>query len=476
MHSNHIEALPNIGFRQIISSPLNIFLFAILILIQITFIILFAYHGPLMILVILSISGLFFYTFLSVDRMFYLLCGYIALAVEYIYLSYFPGFPIYYSLKFSIPLFALLLIYWLIYLLRAPEKTEFRALDYLILFYLTLVGISFVRGVLYGFRLSYCIWDLMAQLWYVSYFIFQYSPLRKQIAKFYDIILVFTFLLSFEYIYGYTRLAPLGGLFLTRIVGKNIHLAQFALPYIGGIFIFGAPRGRKILAGIAFPVILTAIFFSQQRSLWFSVIFTLFVLFLLFLYVRRNWLIRNIKKILLIALIIVFIFIVFNVVLDIYFKQKLFLTTLARLLVFLNPELFTYDLSWRIRWREIGLVFEDLTGHLLFGRGFGASIVSMDRHFVLLAPDHAYFYILWKMGIVGVIIWFLIQLLFIKKCLFILFKSPVALEKIWALSAFLNLIGLMIIGLSNCALTTYEYIFIWAAMIATVEIISRKYA
>ncbi|MCX7995462.1 MAG: hypothetical protein N3A65_06810 [candidate division WOR-3 bacterium] len=444
--------------------------------IQVVFLILFAYKGLWFILAVLVITGLFFYTLFSVPRMFYFFTAYITISVEYLYLSYFPGFPVYYSLKIAIPLFILLLVYWLTYLLKTEERADLRILDYFIISHLVLSIISAARGYFYGYKLSYCVWDFMAQFWYLGYFIFQYSPLKNHIERLYDMLLVFTLLLSFEYIYGYTKLASLGGLFLTRIVGKNIHLAQFAIPYIGGIFIFGAPRWRKFLAGLSLPFILVAVFFSQQRSLWFSITITLIILLIIFLYVRRRWLIKNVKKILLVSLLLVLVFIVLNVILDLYFKQKLFLTAFARFLIFLNPELFTYDLSWRIRWREIGLVFEDLNGHLFFGRGFGASIVSMDRHFILLAPDHAYIYILWKMGIIGLIIWSMIQLLFIKRCLFILKKGTIAEEKIFALTALLNLFGLMVIGLSNCALTTYEYIFIWSAIIATIEIISRKYA
>jgi preprotein translocase subunit Sss1 len=439
--------------------------------IQIILIFIFAEKGLSLIIILFLAFILFFYTAFSVERMFYLFTFYIAIAPDTLYLKYFPGFPISYTFKFAIPLFALVLFYWIIYLFKAKEQTNFKSLDYAILAYLVFVILSAVRGFFYGFKLLYFVWDLLSHLWYLGYFIFRYSPLRLNIKKFYDVILFFVFIISLEFIYGFTHTE--GFIVFRRVVAKNIHLALFGISYIGATIIYGTTRSRKIVFAMILPIIIFAVLTCQQRSLWLSTILSILILACIFIYSRRHWITKNLKQLLKIMLIgILVISVIFFIVQN---QTKLFLTIITRILIFINPSLLKYDLSWLIREREIATVLQDFGNQLLFGRGFGASIVSPDRHFILSAPDNAYVYLFWKMGITGLLSFIIIQYLFIRKCFLILHRTERPDEKIFALTGLLNTFGLIIVGFANTCIAQYEYLIIWTAIMAAIATVAHQY-
>jgi O-antigen ligase len=132
-------------------------------------------------------------------------------------------------------------------------------------------------------------------------------------------------------------------------------------------------------------------------------------------------------------------------------------------------------MSWLIREREISLALRDVIGQIIFGQGLGATIISPDRRFVLITPDNAYVYILWKMGVVGLISFLVMQFLFIKRCIFVLRRALVESDKIIALTGLLNIIGLLIVGFANACISQYEYLVIWTAIMGAVETTARKY-
>jgi len=441
------------------------------LLCQIALILLFADRGLVVTVSLLIISILFLYTAFSVERIFYLFTFYVAVAPDPHYLHYFPGFPISYTLQLAIPLFALVLLYWLTYLLKANEQTTFDSLDYALLAYLVFVILAAARGFFYGYKPLYFVWDLMSHLWYLSYFVFRYSPLRLNIKKFYDFVLLLVVVISLEFIYGFTQTE--GFIIFRRIVGKNIHLALFGISYVGATIIYGTTRGRKILFAMILPPIILAVLTSQQRSLWLGVVVVILILVCMYLYSRRQSIIENATKILKIATAIAAT--TFAISLLVQKQTMVFLTIIARTLIFLDPSLLKYDISWLIREREIAIALNNLGNQFLFGTGFGAWIVSPDRHFILSAPDNAYIYLFWKMGITGLLCFALIQYLFVRKCFVVLNRSKNSDERVFALTALLNTAGLIIVGFANTCITQYEYLIIWTAIIATITIIARQY-
>lgn len=466
MHADFCQTEP-------MASPkwLDHVLFLLFLLFQVAIVLIVADRGLALVLSIFLAAVLFLYTFFSVERMFYLFTFYIAVAPDAYYLHYFPGFPISYTLQLAIPLFALVILYWLTYLIKAKEQIDFDSLDYTLLAYLAFVIIAAARGFFFGYRPLYFVWDVMSHLWYLSYFIFRYSPLRYNVKRFYDFVLLLVVIVSLEFVYGFLQTE--GFIIFRRIVGKNIHLALFGISYIGATIIYGSARGRKILFALILPAIILAVFASQQRSLWFGAVVVMLILACMYLYSRRRSILQNARKLAKIAVAVAMAAITIAILVQ---KQTaVLMTIIARALIFLNPSLLRYDISWLIREREIAAAMHDLGGRLLFGTGFGAAIVSPDRHFILSAPDNAYFYLIWKMGIVGLLCFIIIQYLFFKKCFIVLNRSNDTDERVFALTALLNTVGLMIVGFANTCITQYEYLIIWTAIIASIAIIARKY-
>jgi len=440
---------------------------------QVILIIVFADKGLVPIIILFLALIVFICTAFSVDRTYYLFALYVAVAPNSIYLSYFPGITIYYWWRFAFLFFGLLLFYWVIYLSKNPQRADFRSLDYAIIVYLVLVFLSAIRGFLFGFQRHIVLWDLSPHLWYLCYFIFRYSPLKSNLRKFFDIILFYVVIVGLEFIYGFSQAE--GFIFLRRIVSRNIHLALFAIPYIGATIIYGTKLIRKIVLTLLLPIILAAVFFSQQRSLWFAAFSTLIILGIIFMYSRRRWIVEHTKKLLVMfattILTIVIIFFIFGT----QVKEELFITTLSRILVFIDPSLIEYDTSWLVRGKEIAAALESFPYQFLLGSGFGDSIVSPLRPLILISPDNAYVYLLWKMGIVGLSIFIIIHLLFIKRCFMILFRTESPDHKIFALTGLLNTFGLMIVGFANACISQYQFLVIWTAIIAAIEIIARQY-
>ncbi len=441
-----------------------------LLLLQIALILIAADKGFSFLIITLCMTALFIMTFLSVERMYFLFAFYVVIAPAPVYIDYFPGIPVYYALRFVIPMFSLLILYWIFYLLGNKEESRCELLDYAILFYLFLTAFAALLGFVRGNSFAYVVNDLVPHLFYLGYFIFLYSPLRLHPERFFHIILIFSIAVSIEFLYGFSQTEGL--IFFRRIVARGIHLAPFAIAYIGATFIYGKQKNRKLLFALLLPIVLFAVFVSQQRSLWVSTITVIIILLVMFLYSKRQIILRYIKRIFVISTITV---ITALTAISVFIASSLRLFVLSRLLVFLNPRLFSYDISWWTRKTEIALALKDFPRQFLFGSGFGATIVSPIRHFVLFAPDNAYAYLLWKMGIIGLLSFVAIQYLFVNKCFVILRRAQEPSDRILALTGLLNMLGLMIIGFANACISQYELLIIWTAIIAAIEITARKY-
>ncbi len=452
-----------------LSTQKKIFIYSIFFILQIIIIFFFA-HDKIMPLIVFFMAGaLLFLTFLSVERTYYLFACYIALAPSQTYLDYFPGIPIYYAIRFSLALFILLLLYWAIYLSQNNETFKLNALDYAIIAYLCICVLSTINGYYHGFSSDYIIGDLLHHLFYVVYFIFRFSPLKKNILRTYDIFFVLSILVGIEFLYGFSQTHGL--IFIRRVVSRNIHLMPFAISFICSTFLYGASKKRTLIFLILLPLTLFSVFISQQRSLWLTTILTLLFFSIIYLYNKRSTIRIHFKRI---AFTGFGVLIAVGAILQ-FLKTPVKLLIGSRLLVFLNPRIIGFDISWLTRKSEIALALKDFSHQFLIGAGFGDTIVSTSRHFILFSPDNAYAYLLWKLGLLGLVTFLIIQVLFIKNCFNILRRSSEKNEKVFALTAFINTMNLLIIGFANASVSQYEFLLLWVGVMAAIAITSHKY-
>lgn len=459
--------------HQNISKKTELVIFISSIIIQVLCIILFADGKLIYLLGAISLIVFFIYTFFSVEKIFLLLAFYIAAFPMLEYLGNFPGLIIGFSWKIAYPLFALLIIYWSIYLLTHRENFLLNRMDIAIIIYLVIMSISGVSGFLRGYDRKIFLYDFLPIPFFLGYFIFLYSPLRNKLKKYYDFLLAIAIFVSFQFIYAVVNYKSL--FFLGRIVSEHIHIAQLAIPYIIATLIFSTSRTRKILFSFPLLLVISGVIISQQRSLYAATSLTIVFLTGVFLYTRRVWIKNNLSRFATYITAACLLIVAITTIIQIITRGK-FLTTLnARFFIFLNLEQLSADTSWKGRWREINHALKGLKHFWFFGQGFGASHITRFRFTRQFVLDQSYLYLIWKTGVIGLLSLLYMYFTFFTRNIKTLRKKITNDEKIFLITALFNAAGMILIAFANVSIAHFRLLFIWGALFASTEIIARKY-
>ena len=215
-------------------------------------------NGDYLILIV-SISGILFLilTAFSIEKIFFVLVFYICCFATKGYMTNFPGFSLPYTTQIAYPLFALLLIYWGIYSTKHSQSIRMNEFDVAILIYIATMSIGVINGLLQNYGRSTVLGDFISIPFTLSFFIFLYSPLRKYIKTYYDLLLICAVFVSLHFIYAVVNYKTL--FFLFRIVSRHVHLAQFAIPYIMATVIYSRSKKRKIIFMCLLPLVLLSV-------------------------------------------------------------------------------------------------------------------------------------------------------------------------------------------------------------------------
>jgi hypothetical protein len=413
------------------------------------------------------------YTAFSVERTFLLLAFYIAGFEILGYLGYFPGFNFGYIYKISYPIFALLIFYWIIYLLHSGERWQSNQMDIAVAVVMLVMFMGIVQGYLQGYQLRLIFTDSESQPFYLVYFIFLYSSLKSKVKKYYDILLIIAIFVSLQFIYAVAHFKT--AFFLKRIVSTHIHIAQFAVPYIMTTIIYSASRLRKLLFTIALPLVVLAVVFCQQRSLYLSTFLTIVVLLGVFLYTKRGWIKKNLVRSCMYTFILLVLIAIVIAVMQSATDGKFLRTLYIRFLIFMKPGLLSRETSWYIRWQEVKSALEGLEHFWPLGKGFGVSQISRFRYYVQVVLDNSYVYWIWKTGITGLLCALFMYFLHFKRGIQTLRKKISVDDKIFLITALANTAGMMFLTFANVSVAFFRHIYIWAGLLACVEVIARKY-
>jgi hypothetical protein len=435
---------------------------------------------------------LLFFTAFSVQRSFFLLVFYYLTFPEKHYLENFPGIPVFFVWYVGYPLFLFLVWYWILYLIQnqirrendwgetkvplhsIPEvKVTPRTMDFLLLVFITSFFLSGILGYLKGYNRTYWAYDFMTLSLYFGYFIYFYSPLRLKPKFFFDFILFCAILVSAEHIYALTQLG--GTVFLKRIISEYIHIAQMAIPYLGITIIYSSSKLRRAIFALLLPIILVAVLISQQRALWASVGLTLVLIFLIFVYEKRYLLFKDLRKTILRTVTVLILFVGLFLLFQNLTKGKLLPTILSRIIIFVSPKLLSSDISALARMDAIRVVLNTIKGNFLFGQGLGDSYVSRASFVEVPTVDNSFVFLYWKTGIFGLFSFLSLIFYFLYRCISVLNKKLLAEEKIYVLTALLNILGLLLIAFTNVCIVYFRFIIVWSASFAVVELIARKY-
>lgn len=439
------------------------------IAIQALLVILFAYKGLLLVVLIAILAAFFFMTAFSVGRSFYLFAAYFLIFPDKFYGVFFPGVPVNFFWSIGYLLFLVICLYWVIDLLRSRTDYSLKTLDKMLLVFISSLLISALLGILRGYRFSYFRLEIMPLSLYLGYFIVLQSSLKENPRRFYDFVTLCAVLIAFEFIESLFIFG--GSIFLVRVVSMHIHMALFGISYICISLIYSSERTRKIIMGIALPVIIVSVVISQQRALWGATLVVLLLAFAVYVYHRRERIVAIGATVIGIICLLLISYAVLNQI----FKGALYNTIITRGVVLLDIEATLNDASYRIRSNETVEALRTIKGDFLLGKGIGASAVTRWRFMEHATVDNAYAYVYWKMGILGLVGFFGFYALFFFRSLRLLRKNITADERIFTISTLLNFVGLFIVALTNVCIVHYRFILIWAASIGLVEFIARKY-
>lgn len=426
------------------------------------------------IIIIVSAILLIAYTSFSLKKLFFIFAFYIITFEESGLSVYFPGIPITYRTFVAAPIFLLLLGYWIIHINYSHFKVEWQTMEKAIATFLIFTFISTIYGLMNGYLLGNILEDCLPLLYFCSYFIVTSSLLGENYKKIYEFFLICSVLISLQFIYAISIFK--GSFFLTRIVSQHIHMAQFAVPFLGTTLIYADNQKKRLLCLFLLPFIFAGVIISQQRALWLSIFLTTLTLLIMLIYHYRKQILTNINRVIYIVGGIIIVCILSILLIGRIAQTNVLFTMLVRSSVFLSPKFLLYDESAVIRINELKETIEENKNNLLLGSGLGAVRITRWRDTKQLTVDNSYIYLLWKMGILGLSSFLFIYLIFFKHAFLLLSKPLTADEKIILISTILNFAGMFIIALTNASIAHYRFIFVWSIMIAAVESLYRKYA
>jgi hypothetical protein len=415
----------------------------------------------------------FFLTFLSIERTFYLLAGYMLIFDLKEYLYNYPGLNIYYTQKIAFPIFLFIIFYSLLYLLLYPNKIKeinISSFDLAMLFFMGSILISFIIGLSKNYPQRYWRYELIHFMYYLIYFVFVNFYPKEKTLKFFDIIVFFICVGCLFDVYSLIARKTFFGFF--RVFTEKVNMTIMALPYILFSYLYPATFKKRIIMSIGLFFLIISMLSSLQRALWGSAM--LIVLIWLFMFLQIY------KKYIKIALIIFFSLFVGSLI-TIFIIEKLtpggFIETIIwRMEVILNPFSIFKDASWIIRWGEIKSALRPLFQNfenLLFGEGLGATTWSRWRFILKDTLDNSFAYLLWKAGLAGLISFLTLIILFFKRCIKLL-KINEPEIKIITLTAILSYTGMLIISMTNSGLLSYRFNLIWGALFGIIEILYRN--
>jgi len=398
------------------------------------------------------------------------------------YISFLPGYSwgirykffrgIYFDEKLLLAFFFLILVWIIIDLFQRFKtyKLQQTSLDWTIGSFIIIIILSALRGGLEGFDLTALKIDAVFLSLYIYYFIyvnrFQLSDLQTLI----NALSIITIFVSIEYIMLAFSEATSGSILIKRVVTQQPHVAQISLPIFASYLFFPNAISKKILATIALIPLAGMIFFSQQRGLWVGITFSL-ILVGGFAFIKEQISLKKITKYITIILLIILILFLLFLIFDKLFFGSIFITFLSRVKTLST---LSADPSTNIRLAEIIRAFKQWDNNIVtvcFGTGLGAAYESVDltrpNHF---SVDNSYAFILWKMGIVGLIVFLLIIYSFFKKGLYVFKKSNNTEHRQIVAALMSGFGGLLIIALTNTCVARYRFIIIWSLIIAIIEI------
>ncbi|MDZ7725174.1 MAG: hypothetical protein U5R06_20745 [candidate division KSB1 bacterium] len=359
-------------------------------------------------------------------------------------------------------------------LTREKSGTQLHDLDDLLIVFLVIAAVSLLRGLLEGYAYYHVITEGVFILFYGFYFVFLRNKSLLQIKKLTMALVIFSFIVSIEYLLLTFQEGKIATIALQRIVTRQPYIALFTVPVLVSNIFFQKRIWIKILSIIAAFPIIAMVLISQWRGLWLGFLISSFAVVFLALN-RDKFSFQKILKFIVLLILIMTTLVITILIIDQLFIGSAIVSLLNRGLSFTDV---MGDDSIIMRISDTRRAWQQMQGSIvdiLFGKGLGA---SYDRNSIYMTypyqVDCTYIYIFWKMGLVGLLTFLLIGFKVFKKGFYAFKNTQDLFIKYITASLLSGFIGLYIASITSVCSIIYQFTIVWAFMISAVEIVYLK--
>jgi hypothetical protein len=362
---------------------------------------------------------------------------------------------------------AVVVVYWLMSLSLGKVRLLLGDLDMLVLIFVILIAVSAFTGVLSGHKFPF-ISNELANFFYLGIYFFVRGCLKKKswLKVFIWLMVSAGAVVSLEYqsilLKGGTEL----GLGLrVQATQEIIYLIAFAL--LLSVILLTQSRRIRLLCLAVVPLVVAGAVISQTRGIWIGFVVILLSEFGVSLVVSkdRSKLFQRTLGVLLVIMgtLALGLSVVVKMV-----GPLVFFSMVSRFLS-IGHAGGTQAVMWRVAMNKA--VVDQIALHPFVGGGAGSSVTYsfLGGHFVTNWVDNSYLLLLWKFGIVGLVVYLGIIYLVFKKALVLLRSASGIHERVLGLGVIGLYAALVIWAVASAVFLKYRFNLIWATLMALVQ-------
>jgi hypothetical protein len=377
------------------------------------------------------------------------------------------GYPVYYHINTFLPIFSAMIILLYADKVVAPDSIKHipAPKDYLgilIIIYLCWSVFTYLRGIAIGNSWLFMFWEINYICMLGGYFFW-----RTYFRRHGNMITWTWFLLflgigtaletAFLIVSNFTDVISF---IIFRILNRQPQIIMLTIPLATTLFLTRKAKWAKYGSGILVFMTIVHVFLSQQRSLWIASVIIAFVYFTL--YIFRDSI--DLKKFIVWFLLIILIIGLFTAVL--FIAAWVLQTDLSLILTRWEDVESLTDDSFMIRYYDARKAVNDVGNDGLVGLGGGKmnNWVHTGKEFYYFDVSYvlAYYKGGWPMAILMTAVYLGCMIQSFR----LYWKSKDRTTQLIGISFVSTFVALMFVGVFNCGLLFYRFIFIWMMIAA----------
>ncbi|MEO0087267.1 MAG: O-antigen ligase family protein [candidate division WOR-3 bacterium] len=354
----------------------------------------------------------------------------------------------------EIPFLVLLFLTFLAFERKEKYRLQTKK-DYLLLGFLLWTCFSFLYGIFLGNSLYQAIDDFLLVFFYAFYFLvliyFQEEKWQKILMV---SIIIISVLVSLQYVVPF-----LLTFHIKRYATDQQHLFNIGYPLLVSYIIFGEKEKYKILASLSLIPMTLAVIISLTRALWITIPFSVFIILIIYLGQQKK-----LKQ----FFSVFFVFLIIFLIIYFLFTKKVDFRKFIKVREHAFVSLKT-DLSLLERILSARHLINQFKKNPIFGVGLGKTypgVIPWKKKLKFSWMDCLFINLLWKFGIIGLILFLGVYYYFLKNIIKILKKPKNNFQKWVSIGMLSVFISLAILSIESGFLLIYRFNLVLASLLA----------